>query len=695
MDASHLAHLLRRSRSRSFAAGPGHVNIEARAPNDSGLALEKKAVGEYGHVSSEASSATRTVGQAVGVTSTQRQAAQAATLGTTRSTVEAKETLTKTSAVSNSAKATLAPANSSKSTVASSSSTTPSTSSTPSSTSTSIPTSTSTSSSTTPSTSLKPSTTSTSTRTSTSSTPTTARTSTSTIPSTTSTIHSSALPSSTLTAAKTSSSSSGMSTGGIIGAVLGAIVGLVVIGSLAGWLYRKYTARSYSTKSPWSKIDDDITPFPPPHEKYSDQPADDIYGGAPASVIGSRRALALARDNAFNSDGSLRPDSEMFERGNNHAGFGAGAASYGAYPQLSPSYGYDAQGRPYNTQAGATHMTYGYENQYSPEGYYDMSPTDPRQLVGPNAQYAMPTPVPMGRPAAPNTAAEFALAEDFADEPLTPGLAYTADEPRTPTSQMASAPRMEGRSRVCMTPQAPRIMCPTESLIVHDTVPAPPLAPPPLAASSSTALASSHIPLPSFAPLSPLMSDFDFKRQSQPMRMYEDERSTQKRMFQEVATTAGIDEPTTPYSAGPSPDPQAGLNESTTSTTSSFSAPQGSTSTSSSRSMPRLPEMTLAPPEPYIHGQPLSPLDEVPTPLSTGDTLLNPFDLPLPSRSAPPYSASTSGATGFPSPAYPPPSPGGMSVPGSVTDSPRWAGHGTPKGRAVSVYEEEDAYGGI
>nr|XP_018265837.1 uncharacterized protein I303_02211 [Kwoniella dejecticola CBS 10117]OBR87995.1 hypothetical protein I303_02211 [Kwoniella dejecticola CBS 10117] len=501
-----------------------------------------------------------------------------------------------------------------------------------------------------------------------------------------------------------------MSTGAVVGAVLGAIVGIVVIGSLIGWLYRKYTARSYSSKSPWAKIDDDITPYPPPNEKYSDN--DDIYGGAGAApVIGSRRALAMARENAF--DGSLgRPDSEMYERGSNHAGFGAGGTTMpmgNSYP-VSPTYGFDAQGRPYNPQAGATPISYGHgghEDQYSP--YYDVSPqADSRQLVGPNTHpYAqapmsmplpMPSPMPMGRPAAPSTAAEFALAEDFADEPLTPGLAYTADEPRTPISQIGIASSgQEGRSRVSMTPgqNQPRVMSPTESLVVHDTVPTPPLAPPPLAATtaSSSSLTPGHIPLPAFAPLSPLMSEFNFKRQSQPLAMYEDEKTQQKRMYAEVATTAGIDEPATPYSATPSPNPN----------TDTPPASNDNTNANTKDAPLRLPELTVNPPEPYIHGQPLSPLKEVPTPLSTGETLLNPFDLPL-NRNAPTtsgltpqYTASSAGATGFPSaapsPAYPPPSPGGMSVPGSITDSPGWAG--TPRGRAVSVYEEEDAYGGI
>ncbi|WVQ97751.1 hypothetical protein IAU59_004865 [Kwoniella sp. CBS 9459] len=747
MDGSRLAHLLRRSRLRSFAAGPGHVNVEvaARSPNESSLdhapggvevGMEKRQAildSNNPHVHSgagAAASSTKTVGQAV-ATSTQRQAAQAATVGTTRTTVNVVETQTR-AASSGSAKATLeAVTSSSKKTIdfgpaTTSSSAAPQTSATPSTTST-TPASTSAAPSAT-STSAVPSTTSTTSRSTTSITSSSSTSSASaSVRAITSTISAtSANPTSTLDAAKAGSSSSGMSTGAVVGIALGAIVGLVVVGSLIGWLYRKWTARSYNSQAPWSKIDDDITPFPhngsnEKFERYTDG-NDDIYGGSVAPVIGSRRALAMARDNAFNHDGSLH-DSGMYD---NRAGVGAGGqpAAYSPYPQFSPessgvaAYGLDAQGRPYNGQAGRTPMPHTYENQYVNDPYYDNSPppANSRQLVGasahPYADVPMPTPVPMGRPAAPTTAAEFAQMEDFADEPepLTPGLAYAFDEPHTPTGDG----RVAGRSRVSMTtPQAPRVLSPTESVQAHDYIPAPPLAvPAPAATSASASTSLAPMPLPQFAPLSPLMNDFDFKRKSQPLPMYEDDASVQKRMYGEVATTAGISEPVTPASAQPSPNPQAsGLNDSTNSTDSSFSATVpyvAESSVPSSSSLPRLPDFTLAPPQPYQHGQPLSPLNEVPTPLSTasnGEALLNPFDLPTPrlraggdGALAPPFTASTSGATGFPSPAYPPPSPGGMSVPGSVTDSPRrWdSSIGTPKGRAVSVnYDEEDAYGGI
>ncbi|WVR04364.1 hypothetical protein IAU60_001365 [Kwoniella sp. DSM 27419] len=686
MDTSPQSHLQRRSRLRSFAGDLNHVDLTVRSsPNDSVPVPIKRAPqndmnnphvnhGQAAQVQSTqaAQAVTRTVGQAVGNPSTQRQAAQAATIGTTRTAVDP----TPTTAAASSNKATLAPvASSFKKTIdfgtpsSSSTSTSPSPSPSPSSTSTSTSTLVRTTSSS-----------------STSSTTTSSSSSTSdsvrllTMTSTTT----SATPTSTLDAAKSTSSSSGTSTGAVVGAVLGAVVGLVIIGSFFGWLYRKYTARSYNSSAPWARIDDDITPFPP-SEKYTD----DVYGGDAAPVIGSRRALAMARDNT-----GLR-DSDMYDRGDNRAGVGAGPAvqpydSYGS--GMSQMYGFDPQGRPYPAQGGRTPLPHMYEAEYASDPY-------PRQLVGPGAHgnagpyppmhpYAnadpygavpMPTPVPMGRPTAPSTAAEFALCEDFSDEPepITSGIVYTmgSDQPRTPTGPMT---RVEGRSRVSLTPQAPRVLSPTQAVQVHDHVPAPPLAVPQPAATATSA----PIPLPHFAPLSPLMSDFDFtRRQSQPMSaMYEDDQAAQKRMYGEVANEAGIEEPVTPRTAMPSPIPADSVNRSGVSA--------------------RMPEHNL-PPQPYVHGQPLSPLNEVPTPMSGNDGLLNPFDLPSHRAPPPPFTAAASAAeistSSFPSPAYPPPSPGGMSVPGSVTDSPRrWDEVGTPRGRAVSVnYDEEDAYGGI
>lgn len=358
---------------------------------------------------------------------------------------------------------------------------------------------------------------------------------------------------------------------------------------------------------------------------------------------------------------------------------------YGAYPNLpSPYYGVDPQGRPYNPQAGRVPMAHMYDAE-SPHAM--TAPGNSRQLVGPNG-YPQPelSPHTLGRPAPPVSHFAIAEHEDFADmpEPMTPtNVDYN---PRTATTigeWAGDARPPQGRSRVSMT--TPRGMG-GDAVEAARMSPTEVLRPMP-AVSFPTAAA-----LPSFEPMSPLMTGFDLRRSSsQPLAMYEDEQAEQKRMYGEVAMTAGVPEPPTPKA----------LNDSTSTyeTTSSFSAHDP---------MPRLPSVTVNPPQPYIHGRPLSPLAEMPTPMSISTRI---SDAPIPSSSvlheanpyertllgarqqpsAPPYSAaSTAGATGFPSPAYPPPSPGGMSVPGSVTDSPqRW------ESRTRQSFDEEDAYGGI
>ena len=485
-----------------------------------------------------------------------------------------------------------------------------------------------------------------------------------------------------------------MSTGGIAGAVVGAIAGIVVLAALLSWLYvsqseqlvadqqRKHTSRSYSAGLPWAKIEDDeITPFPPAGEKSS--PSNDIYGSTTAPVIGSRRALALARNNAFNPDGSLRPDSDYI--GDNHAGYGAGV-----YSDLAPApaYGLDMQGRPYNPQAGRTPMLHTYQDQMGNGPHSGAPPV--RQLLGPNGYNSGIVPVPMGRPAAPATHAELAQHEDFADlpspnpEPILPGYTLAYDDQRdgdytphtaTTMGEWAGGAQPQGRTGLSATNPTP-------------------------------ASASLQMPLPMLAPLSPLATGFDLHRSStQPLVMYADDAS-QKRMYGEVAQAAGIAEPLTP-------NPPATLHESmrSNSTSSSFSA---------NHPMARLPSLALAPPRPYTHGQPLSPLNELPTPQSyisnnsSGHTATA-TALPLPSSSigharaevnpfddvhvahtlVPPYSSSSA----FPSPNFPPPSPGNMSVPGSINDSPRrWSGgraSNAVRGRGVSMFDGEDAYGGI
>ena len=338
--------------------------------------------------------------------------------------------------------------------------------------------------------------------------------------------------------------------------------------------------------------DDDITPYPP-NEKLVD---DDVYGASAAPVIGSRRALALARQNNFNNNGDMRPRTEyMIAQDGNRAGVGSGYPSdmYGAYPQFSPP-----------------------------------QVPNSRQLLGP---------VPLGRPSPPTNHMSIEQHEDFEHQPWTPRTATTTEWPGD-----ARAP--QSRSRVSMI--TPRGEPAPETLAVARMSPTEMIRPP-----ERVVHMPAPLPLPAFDPVSPFMSTFDLSRNStQPM--YEDEETHQRRMYTEVANAAGVVEPPTPGAATPGAIHQPAE---------------------------RLPTLKA----PYIHGQPLFPLTEVPTP-STLPKEPNPFERTLIAAGQP-----------IPSPAYPPPSPGDMSVPGSVTNSPRrWSGGG-PKGRAVSMFDGDDAYGGI
>lgn len=482
-----------------------------------------------------------------------------------------------------------------------------------------------------------------------------------------------------------------------------------------------------------------MTPFPPAgSEKHYLPPDEDIYGHqSQAPVIGSRRALALARDNAFHHDGSMRPDSDyMFARDNNGsgnmAGYGAGAglgAQYGAYPAMqSPGtydYGRPAQGYGQDNGRVPSPITHDYDQP----GMAVSAPGNTRQLVGPGGAVghpqsygmSMPAPIPvlapvaMGRPAPPRSDSEFADREEFMDLPMPTPAANTNSSSGAHMSQYSTYGLAYADSEPDYMPHtATTTGWAGDAKVPHSAAPAA---------------------LPAIEPASPLMSAFDFqKRQSQglgpiaanfaskyggpgvasstlPMYEDEDESRRQKRMYGEVAHAAGVQEPTTPHTAD--------LSHSTNSyeTASSFSAqdPGSRSLTQSTHShrlppapMPSMPVVSLTPPQPYQHGQPLSPLPEVHTPASTviplsSSSLMhgqetNPFEqasldqnlLSTPRAPAfrPPHSAvSSTGATSFPSPSFPPPSPGGMSVPGSVSDSPR--------GRRESMFDGDDAYGGI
>lgn len=399
----------------------------------------------------------------------------------------------------------------------------------------------------------------------------------------------------------------------------------------------------------------------------------------------------------------MRPDSDyMMQRGDNAAGFGAGRGlgnQYGAYPTMNQNQGYDHtmnqnQGYDYGHEQGPPSPAYDYGPDQT--GMAISAPGNTRQLVGPNgAPHGFPMPAPLapvalGRPLPPQSAAEFADREEFMELPKP-----------TPTNGSGNHMSQYSTYGLAYAESEPDYMPHTATTTGW-------------AGDSKT----QHTPLPAIEPASPLMSSFDFqKRQSLgpiasnfatkygagpntlPNYQDEDENSRQKRMYGEVASAAGVQEPTTPHTAD--------LSHSTNSyeTASSFSTHQQSEPRSISHRlppapMPALPTVNVLPPQPYQHGRPLSPLTEVETPRSMALTSssvlhgqeLNPFEHalhpPTPqSTFRPPYSATSStGATAFPSPSFPPPSPGGMSVPGSVTDSPR---------KRESMFDVDDAYGGI
>ncbi|WVQ76722.1 hypothetical protein IAR50_006396 [Cryptococcus sp. DSM 104548] len=768
MTDSAIAHILRRSRLRAFAAKAGHAfHLDSRHTQAASEALEKKNVeqvldkrfyaslNEYSPEqlsSMAAAGSTVVVGTStVKASTTARQAAQAATAQTTISRVSsaaaaastvhtsstssvAKSSVVKTSSVASTTRASSThSASSAVRSVAASSTASTRSSVAPSSISTTAISTAHSTSTAKSSTSTTHSTSSTSSIHSTSkAASTTAREITSNAAVQSSSAGSSPITSTSISAtaaalSSNSDSSSSLSTGAVVGIVFAVVCGLVVVGSFFGWLYRKYTARSYNSGSPWSQIDDDITPY------NSEKPGfDDIYGGAAAPVIASSRDLSRARSDM--APYSMYDNTPL----SNHAGVGAGALAFGGQGDISPppaalSYGIDSQGRPYNPHAGRTPMLHTFEDQYghqaepySPYSHQPYSATsdNSRQLVGPHSyspsshvdQYGstggnveMPSPIRLGGPAHASDA-DLRDLDEYADDPQMAGLAYTyGDTPMASTFAQAQAsaapskhdPPAETYRASDYTPKAPLAL----------DFSAPVISPldPTIASTSGEKSRLAPLPLPALEPMSPFMSDFDMgtKGQSQQLAMYEDEQEKeQRRMYQEVAKSAGIDEPVTPFvsytSASPSPEPMPvnaqTLNQSTASTTSS-----------SSTGMPRLPEISLNAPKPYEHGQPLSPLAEVPTPMSSnsiGAPLPNPFDNPAftvaPKSTspapAPPYSpyeyghepgtpSSTAATLNTPLPgqtlarAFPPPD-----MPGSVMGSPavgrRWSGG-------------EDVYGGI
>lgn len=583
-------------------------------------------------------------------------------------------------------------------------------------------------------TSITPSSSSTSTSTSLSPSPTPSESTTVLI--LTSTTSTSAASTATLAdAAQLNSTHTSMSTGAIAGIALGVLVGVVVLGSMLGWVYKRWINRGYGTK-PWAKIEDDISPF---HEKTARLDDDDFYGATAAPVIGSSRALNLARQNAFNPDGSFRPTSEFMDPANNRAGYGAGAAAlgqYSSYPEMR-----NVPYEPYQSQRGGRPQV----QLYSDEPPRHSPPNNSRQLLGPGPQQPYGydaaeyiAPVPMGRPAPPSSEAGLMAAEEYSDMP-TPRTATSMGEWTGYPVMPHSMPDARHFSQGSSAPSGTGYSGPSPTGSTH---------PLPLIPQQSRSLSPPQTNLPTLQPLSPLMGAFglpEAQRMSQPLPMYQDEPSEQKRLYGEVARTAGVAEPLTPaYTPGLNHSHGSnGLGRSVSSATSATYS-----SFSATDPVPRLPaqhapsppytessHLPVAPPtvvvqppqtqvqaqgplqhqhQPYVHGRPLSPLAEVPTPLSAfmpmppaapssnlhgaqsqpqaqpqsqAQREINPFDaLPVSvsqASLAPPFSA-------VPIARFPPASPGAMSVPGSVGDSPA-----SQRRTRQSVFDQEDAYGGI
>lgn len=420
----------------------------------------------------------------------------------------------------------------------------------------------------------------------------------------------SAKPSATPSGAAAGSGSKGVSNGGIAGIVIALIIGIIVLGSLAGWMYRKHKQRQYNKESSWAKMDDDdITPFPsrsrePKPVPYRD---DDGYG----SGNGNSRALALARQNAFYTDGTPRPESGVPQHG-------GAARSYGPYPvasSVAASRSYSPNSPqsldyPYIQNGGYPSVFAQQQEQNNPFSDSHVSPsTSPtngtRQLVGPGvgAYGGANTlaPVPLGRPQAPNSYDDIASAEMYADDryaddhlPAPPQIGRTAAyddfdpenySPRTAASNEWAGGAVPGAAAHVRTSDVSNV----------SQLPEP-------------------TPLPALRPMSPLMGGSlgmpDDKKtipakafaQSPAQALtetYPDEKSRQ--MYAEVARYAGVATPKTPATPA---------------------VVDGSSPLTSPMEQPQIMQASRLPAPPYQHGQPLSPLTEVSTPKSSNVPLV-------------------------------------------------------------------------
>lgn len=437
-------------------------------------------------------------------------------------------------------------------------------------------------------------------------------------------------------AATEAAQSSGMSGGAVAGIVIAVLLGVAAVAIIAGWYMRQKKRQERQVNNPWGRMnnssDDNITPFP----AYTEKP-DDYYGDNDAPVIGSNRALALARQNAFYADGTPRPDSTAMNP--NFAGYGAGR-SYGPYPAAQAqqpgtphSHHFSEQQGPY--QDNPFHDQYQYQDDAQLVQLNDHS--GPRQLVGPGQAYGaggvpvpVPAPVPLGRPEAPQTYDDIAAAEAYADDRYADDhlpaqhASAAAVMPAAVATGVAAAAAHQGQ------PQQQQQQVEQARLIET--------------ASSDEHHMPDPTPLPQLRPMSPLMPLVDVDQQSSahshgqpsnlataaPVNAHHSSPSSDEmdRMYNEVANYAGVPQP---------------------------SAEQG------------VQEATRLPPQPYVHGQPLTPLAELPTPKSETASL-------APAVTGPVHAA--------------PPATRALPTPPTQAQAPAPA-------PVAPKADEEDAYGGI
>lgn len=410
-------------------------------------------------------------------------------------------------------------------------------------------------------------------------------------------------------AATAAASSAGMSGGAIAGIVIAVLLGAAALAIIGAWYMRQKRRQERQVNNPWRNMnnpsDDNITPFP----AYSEKP-DDYYGDNDAPVIGSNRALALARQNAFYADGTPRPDSTAMNP--NFAGYGAGR-SYGPYPTANGgpgtphSHHFSEQHQQY--QDNPFHDQYQYQDDAQLVQLHDHS--GPRQLVGPGQAYGaggvpvpVPAPVPLGRPEAPQTYDDIAEAEAYADDRYADDHQHQHGATAMPTAMATGTAGQFQQGPHHHQGQHHGQQAYSEQGHLIDT------------ASSDEQHMPEPTPLPQLRPMSPLLVDVDQQSSvghgqsnlgtAMPVTARHSGPSSEEmdRMYNEVANYAGV----------PQPDGSvhgAGMD-------------QG------------LQEATRLPPQPYVHGQPLTPLTELPTPKSeTASLAPAPMPVPQVQQSAP------------------------------------------------------------